>query len=111
MHDDPSMNEWFLQELARLHDDPGKYKTAGHDGVDAQWLLPGGVMYEGIADDPERFKAFCEERREVWHRPTTRTRISRPWLPAWVVWVFILVGVGECIKCWASMVAYLWGLL
>ena len=64
----------LYQAIAAAYDNPNRYNAVGHDGISEQCLLPGSVLYEVIADDPERFEAYCDRRKALWRRPTTTTR-------------------------------------
>lgn len=114
MPDSISIKELTLfRSIVAVHDDPGRYKTVGTDGISEHCLLPGTLMYASIADDPEQFKAYCEKRMGSWRRPTTITgeKPRKFTGTTWLVLVLVLIGLAECIKSFASWVAYLWGLL
>ncbi len=100
----------FFRSIAGVHDNPDRYKTVGHDGISEHLMLPGGIVYAVLADNPECLRS-CPAIFDG--RPTTTTREKPRKFTAttWLVLVLVLVGLAECIKSFASMVAYLWGIL
>ncbi len=112
MSNDTIKRAVLARAMSCLHDDPGKYKVIGHDGINEHVLLPGQVMYDMIADDPEVFRLYCTWQADTNQRLTIRRRIGfrKMTLVGWIGLVLVIIGALECIKCWIALVAYLWGL-
>ena len=113
MSNDTIKRAVLARAISRLHDDPRKYKTVGHDGIDEQALLPGQVMYDAITDNPDQYRLYCIQLAAENRRPTTRRRIGfrKMTLVGWIALVLVSIGVLECVKCWIAVMAYLWGLM